>query len=110
MHESRGLGDVYKRQLKSLLGIGGGSKSDCWVELIATLLGVPIDLPEAGDFGAALGAARLAIVGDTGADPGAIMTRPAVARTIEPRQDLASAYDDAYAQFRALYPAIKEVL
>jgi len=97
-------------ELKSLLGIGGGSKSDHWVELIATLLGVPIDLPEAGDFGAALGAARLAIVGDTGADPGAIMTRPAVARSIEPRQDLASAYDDAYAQFRALYPAIKEVL
>ena len=38
------------------------------------------------------------------------MTHPAVARTIEPRADLAGAYDDAYAQFRALYPAIKEVL
>ncbi len=97
-------------ELKALLGIGGGSKSDYWVELIATLLGVPIDLPEAGDFGAALGAARLAIVGDTGAAPAEVMTRPAVARTIEPRADLASAYDDAYAQFRALYPAIKEVL
>ena len=53
---------------------------------------------------------RLAIVGDTGADPAEVMTRPAVARTIEPRTDLAGVYDDAYAQFRALYPAIKEVL
>ena len=97
-------------ELKSLLGIGGGSRSDYWVELIATLLGVPVDLPEAGDFGAALGAARLAIVGDTGADPAAVMTRPAVARTIEPRADLAGAYDDSYAQFRALYPAIKDIL
>ena len=97
-------------ELKSLLGIGGGSNSDYWVELIATLLGVPVDLPEAGDFGAALGAARLAIVGDTGAAPADVMTRPAVARTIEPRADLAGAYSDAYAQFRALYPAIKEVL
>ena len=97
-------------ELKSLLGIGGGSKSDYWVELIATLLGVPIDMPEAGDFGAALGAARLAIVGDTGAEPAAVMSRPAVARTVEPRADLAHAYDDAYAQFRALYPAIKDIL
>jgi xylulokinase len=96
-------------ELKSLLAIGGGSKSGYWVELIATLLGVPIDLPEKGEFGAALGAARLAIVGDTGASPADVMTRPAVARTIEPRADLAGAYDDAYAQFRALYPALKEV-
>ena len=97
-------------ELKSLLGIGGGSRSDYWVELIATLLGVPIDLPEAGDFGAALGAARLAIVGDTGANPAEVMTRPAVARTIDPRADLTQAYDEAYGQFRALYPAIKDIL
>ena len=50
-------------ELKSLLGIGGGSNSDYWVELIATLLDVAVDLPVAGDFGAALGAARLACRG-----------------------------------------------
>lgn len=95
-------------RLTRLLAIGGGSKSDYWVELIATLLGMPIDLPEKGEFGAALGAARLAIVGDTGAAPSEVMTRPAVARTIQPRADLAGAYDEAYAQYRALYPALKE--
>lgn len=95
--------------LTRLLAIGGGSQSDYWVEMIATLLGVPVDLPQQGEFGAALGAARLAIVGDTGAAPAEVMTRPEVARTIEPRADLAAAYDDAYAQFRALYPALKEV-
>lgn len=96
--------------LTRLLAIGGGSLSDYWVEMIATLLGVPVDLPQQGEFGAALGAARLAIVGDTGAAPAEVMTRPEVARTIEPRADLSNAYDDAYAQFRALYPALKEVL
>ncbi|GGD22290.1 xylulokinase [Sinisalibacter lacisalsi] len=95
--------------LNRLLAIGGGSKSDYWVELIATLLGAPIDLPEKGEFGAALGAARLAIVGDTGAAPSEVMTRPAVARTIQPRADLAHAYDESYAQYRALYPALKEI-
>lgn len=97
-------------RLERVLGIGGGSKSDYWVEMIATLLGVPVDLPEKGEFGAALGAARLAIVGDTGAAPAEVMTRPAVARTIEPRTDLAGAYDDAYAQYRALYPALKDLI
>lgn len=97
-------------RLERLLGIGGGSHSAYWVELIATLLQLPIDLPEKGDFGAALGAARLAIVGDTGATPAEVMTRPPIARTIGPHRDLTRAYDDAYAQFRALYPALKEVL
>jgi xylulokinase len=96
--------------LTRLLAIGGGSQSDYWVEMIATLLGVPVDLPQQGEFGAALGAARLAIVGDTGAAPAEVMTRPDVARTIEPRTDLSNAFDDAYAQYRALYPALKEVL
>ena len=95
-------------ELKSLLAIGGGSKSDYWVEMIATLLGVPIDLPEKGDFGAALGAARLAIVGDTGTSPASVMIRPNVARSIAPRSELTAAYDEAYAQYRALYPALKE--
>lgn len=96
--------------LSRLLAIGGGSRSSYWVEMIATLLGVPVDLPKDGEFGAALGAARLAIVGDTGAPPAEVMTRPAIARTIEPRTDLAAAYEDAYAHFRALYPAIKEAI
>jgi xylulokinase len=30
-----------------LLAIGGGSKSDYWLRLIATVLGLPVDLPEA---------------------------------------------------------------
>ncbi|SLN60949.1 Xylulose kinase [Pseudoruegeria aquimaris] len=93
--------------LSRLLAIGGGSRSRYWVELIATLLHIPVDLPEAGDFGAALGAARLAMVGHTGATPADIMTRPKVAETIDPRADLAEAYETAYAQYRALYPALK---
>lgn len=97
-------------KLTRLLAIGGGSRSLYWVELIATLLDMPIDLPERGEFGAALGAARLAIMGDTGATPAEVMTRPAIARTIAPRADLAAAYDQAYAQYRALYPALKEIL
>ena len=34
------------------------------------------------------------------------MTRPAVGRTVEPVAALTARYDEAYARYRALYPAI----
>lgn len=95
--------------LKRVLAIGGGSASPYWVEMLATVLDMPIDLPEAGDFGAALGAARLAIVGDTGAAPKDIMTGPKVAKSVNPRKELSAAYNEAYETYRALYPAIKAI-
>ncbi|KUF09504.1 xylulokinase [Pseudoponticoccus marisrubri] len=95
--------------LNSLLAIGGGAASRYWVETIATELGLPLDLPEAGDFGAALGAARLAMVGAGVGSPDEIMTRPGVAQTIEPRAELAGAYDEAWRAYRATYPAVREV-
>jgi len=94
-------------QLETVTAIGGGSRSQYWLELIATVLNMPLQLPEKGEFGAALGAARLAICGVTGASPEAIMTKPEIGKTILPRRDLSSAYDEAYASFCTLYPGIK---
>ncbi len=96
-------------QVDRLLAIGGGARSRYWVELLATILGVPIDLPVDGDFGAALGAARLAMMGDTGAHADDVMIRPEIAEMIDPRDDLCGAYDDAYGDYRAFYPAIRRL-
>jgi xylulokinase len=87
--------------------IGGGSRSRYWLASIATALGVPVNLPADGDFGAAFGAARLGLIAATGADPVAVCTPPVTAGTIEPDAALASAYSGAYQRYRALYPAIK---
>ncbi|NKJ33422.1 xylulokinase [Rhizobium sp. SG570] len=87
--------------------IGGGSRSRYWLASIATALGVPVDLPADGDFGAAFGAARLGLIAATGADPVAVCTPPRTAGTIEPVASLSDAYADAYKRYRALYPAIK---
>lgn len=92
-----------------LLAIGGGSKSPFWLETLATTFGLPLDLPAQGDYGAALGAARLAMVAVTGATPAEVMTPPPIARTIEPRADLTDAYREAHKGYRALYPALKAV-
>ncbi len=87
--------------------IGGGSRSRYWLASIATALGVPVDLPADGDFGAAFGAARLGLIAATGADPVAVCTPPQTAGTIDPVASLTDAYADAYKRYRAVYPAVK---
>ncbi|WP_167648237.1 xylulokinase [Mameliella alba] len=94
-------------RLDSLLAIGGGAQSRYWVELIATVLDVPLALPDKGDFGAALGAARLAMVGAGAGTVDEIMTPPPVRETIAPNAALTGAYRDAYAAWREIYPAVR---
>lgn len=93
--------------LDHLLAIGGGTGSIYWVRLLATVLDLPVDLPAKGDFGAALGAARLAICGVTGARPSEVMTKPPLRETILPDPALRDAFRDAHAAFAASYPVLK---
>ncbi|MBX5131859.1 xylulokinase [Rhizobium sp. L9] len=95
--------------ISRVTAIGGGSRSRYWLGSIATALGVPVDLPADGDFGAAFGAARLGLIAATGADPIAVCTPPMTAGTIEPVAALKGAFEDAYKRYRALYPAIKSL-
>jgi xylulokinase len=91
-----------------LLAVGGGSKSELWLKLIATNLDIEIALPEDGDFGGALGAARLGLCAAEGADPAEVMIMPGIKQIIKPDASLRDAYTAQYARFRALYPAIEE--
>jgi len=94
--------------INRLLAVGGGSRSALWLKMLATNLDMEIALPEDGDFGGALGAARLALCAATGADPQAVMTMPPIKQIIAPDTSLSAAYADQYARYRALYPAIEE--
>lgn len=95
-------------RLDHLLAVGGGSKSDYWLKLIATALDCPVALPVAGDFGGAFGAARLAIMAATGAGA-EIATLPKIARVIEPDATLKDALDAGHARYRAAQTAIKDL-
>lgn len=95
--------------ISRVTAIGGGSRSRYWLQSIATSLGVPVDIPADGDFGAAFGAARLGLIAATGADPLSVCSAPKTDETIEPVSGLSEAYDTAYARYRALYPAIKSL-
>ncbi|KKL64225.1 hypothetical protein LCGC14_2167170 [marine sediment metagenome] len=110
-----GMRDSYEAlkgsgaQIDRLIAIGGGTRSRYWLRLIATVLGVPLQLPDAGEFGAALGAARLGMIAATDAAPEDIIKRPEISEEIAPVTELAPAYEQGYAAFCAAYPAIKAI-
>jgi len=95
---------------ESALAVGGGSRSDAWLRIIASALGRPLRLAADSDIGAALGAARLALCAAEGADPHEVCAAPETLRVIEPDPGLAASYREAIVRHRALYPALRGVL
>ena len=87
---------------------GGGARSRLWLEIVASVLGLPLELTVVEE-GSAYGAAMLAGVADgTFADASEAVTACVRAReTVEPNAGWASAYEEGYARFRALYPALR---
>jgi xylulokinase len=94
-------------RIDSLVAVGGGSRSDYWLSVIATALGQPLSIPEAGDFGAAFGAARLGMMAATGDIT--LATPPRITRTVAPDTTLAAAFDDGHARYRRAAQAILEL-
>ncbi|TJZ91931.1 xylulokinase [Paracoccus gahaiensis] len=92
-----------------LMAIGGGARSRTWLQIIATALDVTLTLPEAGEFGAALGAARLGMVAAGGGSVDQVMTAPDITDEIAPDPALRGAFDAALQGFRTAYPAIRAV-
>lgn len=89
-----------------LIAVGGGSRSDYWLAAIATALDMPVQVPVAGDFGGAFGAARLALMADTGAGTEAAPV-PTISKVIEPVGALTAAFADAHDRYRNTYLALR---
>ncbi|MBT0955868.1 xylulokinase [Alphaproteobacteria bacterium KMM 3653] len=95
-------------KIDRLIAVGGGSRSTAWLEIIATALNCPIEVPVAGDFGAGLGAARLAQMAATGAGVEIAQT-PEISRRIAPNTALSDSFAAAKARYRATYQALKGI-
>ena len=89
---------------------GGGAHSRLWLEIVASALGLPLERSVV-DEGSAYGAALLAgVAGGTFAGAHeAVAACVRVRETVEPNAAWASRYEDGYARYRALYPAIRGV-
>jgi xylulokinase len=88
--------------------LGGGARSDVWLRIIASVLGLPLERVEVEE-GAAYGAALLAgVAGGVFHDVHeAVEACVRVRDTIEPDPAWREAYEAGYERFRALYPALR---
>jgi xylulokinase len=87
---------------------GGGARSDLWVRIVASVLGIPQE-QMAVEEGAAYGAALLAgVAGDLFTDVReAVAACVRVADAVDPDPEWEKIYAAGYERFRALYPALR---
>ena len=89
---------------------GGGARSDLWLRIVASVLGIPLERAVAEE-GAAYGAALLGGVaaGVFGDVHGAVAACVRVRDRIEPEPRWADTYAGGYRRYRALYPALRHL-
>jgi xylulokinase len=84
--------------------VGGGSQSAYWAQLLASALGVPLTISSSAHVGAALGAARLALLAaNPDLTPAQVCVAPAALQRIAPEAAWRAALLPRHARFRALY-------
>jgi xylulokinase len=90
---------------------GGGARGRLWLEIVASILDVPLELT-AVEEGSAYGAALLGgVAGGVFPDVRAAVARCVRVRdTVEPNPAWQAVYEEGYERYRRLYPAIKEVV
>jgi len=96
--------------INELRAIGGGARSELWLQLKADILGVPVVAPEVTEA-ACLGAALLAGVG-AGVYPDAVQAAASVfkpARTYRPNPERQELYNRRYEVYRSVYPAVAPI-
>ena len=87
--------------------IGGGARSRFWGRILAAALDTPLVYRDGATVGAAAGAARLALIGQTGAGVDATCIAPPVQYVVEPDAALVAHYAARLPRFRALYQALQ---
>jgi xylulokinase len=89
---------------------GGGARSEFWLRIVASVLGLPIERT-AVEEGAAYGAALLGGVaaGVFASAQEAVDACVRVRDTVEPDPQWQDVYEKGYRRYRSLYPAIKGV-
>ena len=85
-----------------LLAIGGGARSDTWLQLMADTLALPLHRPAGAEVGPALGAARLAQLA-VGLPEAEVLRTPPVAQSFIPRSSAIAALAQRLARYRQAY-------
>ena len=89
---------------------GGGARSELWLRIVASVLGLPLErtaVEEGAAYGAALlGGVAGGVFGDVHEAVGACVR---ARDPVEPNPAWRDAYEEGYSRFRALYPALRSL-
>jgi xylulokinase len=98
-------------RITELHAVGGGARSNLWLQLKADICNIPLRVPMVTDA-ACLGAALLAGVGVGAYRNLATAVAQAVRwrERIVPSSERAEAYEAQYARYRRVYPLLAELL
>ncbi len=90
--------------------VGGGAKSDQWMQAFADILGIPVEVPVNAQHAGAAGAAACAAVGmgwwGNLADAD---NNIRIERTFVPRPEFSARYEHLYHTFLKVFPALREI-
>jgi xylulokinase len=98
-------------EIDKFCAVGGGSKSDSWIQVCADILGKPIIRPSINEAGV-LGAAILAGVG-SGLFPSVksgVEAMVHMEQRFEPDKEKQRLYDERFKKYRQLYPLLASYL
>ena len=106
---SFGLNDNYQAlsktgiKLENIYAIGGGSKNDSWLKLLASILNRNLSLTDASEAMAAYGAARIAFMGFNNLKPKESLSAPKVIKTIEKDPKLTDLLNERFQNWKNFY-------
>jgi xylulokinase len=97
--------------MRELRAVGGGSKSDAWLQISADILGLPVvraKVAEAGCLGAAILAG--AGIGAFGSLAEGVRAMVSLGERFEPEPSRQRVYRERHERYRALWPLMKDYL
>jgi len=90
-------------KLENIYVIGGGSKNESWLQLLASILNRNLSLTDASEAMAAFGAARIAYMGFNNLKPNEALTTPKVKKIIEKDPKLHEALNERFQIWKKFY-------
>ena len=106
---SFGLYDNYSSLVKTgikldnIFVIGGGSKNDSWIQILASLMERDLSITDASDTMAAFGAARIAFLGYNNLKPSEALSLPKVKKIIGKNEIQTGILKDRFLKWKSFY-------
>lgn len=106
---SFGLNDNYQSlcktgiQLKNIYAIGGGSKNEHWLKLLASIFNRDLAITNASDAMAAFGAARIAHIGYHNLNPSEALSPPEIINTVKKNDDYSEILQERFQNWKNFY-------